>query len=194
MAGLTPKAPVAGVAAAGGTLAVAAGAAGADQAGEAGLYRREPGRLEAGPHGGGRARLREGDRHQGGVHHAAGRCLARAAEGRVGRRVSGRRHRAMVGPDGRMDIAALLDHEEVVARMVARDPAFDWNDFLPAASAPRATTASCRAFRIASRPASWSTRRTSSPGLGSPRRPGPSRNSRRRRLPSTRRLTATPSA
>src|SRR5262249_36756637 len=24
----------------------------------------------------------------------------------------------------------VLDHEEVVARMIARDPAFDWNDFL----------------------------------------------------------------
>ena len=59
------------------------------QAGEAGLYRREPGRLEAYADGGGRAGLREGDRHQGRVHHAAGGCLARAAEGRARRGSTG---------------------------------------------------------------------------------------------------------
>ena len=86
----------------------------------------------------------------------------------------------------------MLDHNEVLARITARDPGFDWNDFL--AGSKLAASYDCPAFHTALRPASWCIKRRFSPRPGLRWHRGLSRNSTRQRWRSMRRPIATPSA
>jgi len=62
----------------------------------------------------------------------------------------------------------VLDHEEVVAKIAARDPAFEWGDFLTGSKLAASYERQALGIPTASPPASWSTRRRCWPRPASP--------------------------